>query len=309
MTEWAFLLTPLLVLPIVLLFRFVGCASFGAAESPAIKKRYRDYIMGVTGDPGTVRNPNVVPNVADVIAYWRLVEAIGSFVANDEKGRYAGTYELPDGKNFLQQPSLIPSDPSRSCRFYDGGYVRVPFKAGLYTDVFTIEAWVTLGNKPASQPRTLFSAGGRYRAPLDQVASNHHFSLVVGANNDWQVRFGPDNIDLFAGRSLVAPSISAKTHVALTVAPVAAGGGKRKVTLYHNGKFLDSADLAFYALPNDAPLLIGIGPIAPTASNPDVDPKPAPDLTSSMNSSIQEVVLHKKALSQEEIQNHVDLGT
>jgi len=75
MIDWAFVLTPLLVLPIALMFSFVGCSDFGEGPSAVVKPpRYRDYIMGVHDNPGTVPHPDFKPNVADVIAYWRLVD-------------------------------------------------------------------------------------------------------------------------------------------------------------------------------------------------------------------------------------------
>lgn len=49
MTVWAFVLTPLLVLPIVLLLRFIGCRSFDPEPAPPETPkapRYRDLIMG-----------------------------------------------------------------------------------------------------------------------------------------------------------------------------------------------------------------------------------------------------------------------
>ena len=65
MNDWAFLLVPFLVLPIVLLFRFVGCGSFGAADAPEVSPgpvhpRYRDYIMAAANNPGPVKNPTAV---------------------------------------------------------------------------------------------------------------------------------------------------------------------------------------------------------------------------------------------------------
>src|SRR3954464_3129900 len=96
MTVWAYVLTPALVLPIVLLFRFVGCAKLAglgegtdpAPETPPEPEkvpRYRDYIMGVQNNPGSVPNVAVQPNKADVIAYWRLVDEPTDTVAHDEK--------------------------------------------------------------------------------------------------------------------------------------------------------------------------------------------------------------------------------
>src|SRR5215212_2990021 len=98
MAEWAFLLTPILVLPIVLLFRFVGCGTQLniSGDEYTGPPRYRDYIMGEPNNPGVVKNPNVVPTKADVtahlVAYWRLVdswkivESPSGKIAKDEKG-------------------------------------------------------------------------------------------------------------------------------------------------------------------------------------------------------------------------------
>src|SRR5258708_7850451 len=136
MTEWAFLLTPLLVLPIVLLFRFVGCGTLLEIEpDPDVSPpRYRDYIMGEPNNPGGVENINVVPNKADVIGYWRLVDAPTSKVAKDEKGFQDGSYtetkdplpeqaptattggsESASGSFFPYHYSLIDSDVSSYC--------------------------------------------------------------------------------------------------------------------------------------------------------------------------------------------------
>ena len=42
------------------------------------------------------------------------------------------------------QASLIASDPTVKCRRFDGGHVRVTVQPGvnLYTDQFTLEAWI-----------------------------------------------------------------------------------------------------------------------------------------------------------------------
>src|SRR5689334_9764428 len=105
MTEWAFLVTPLLLLPIVLLFRFVGCGTLLTLDDDVSNDppRYRDYIMGEPNNPGVVKNDKVVPNKDDVIAYWRLVDAPTSKVAKDEKGFQDGTY--------TKTPQSLPEQP------------------------------------------------------------------------------------------------------------------------------------------------------------------------------------------------------
>ena len=124
MTDWVVVLTPFLVLPIVLLFRFVGCAQIAGlkdsdpepapapAPTPAPPPEptptpppptppptptetkppnYRKYILGEQPNPGLVNAfPGVVPNGAHVIAYWRLVDAAASGDAVDEKAFQKG---------------------------------------------------------------------------------------------------------------------------------------------------------------------------------------------------------------------------
>src|ERR1700730_6402710 len=94
MTEWAFIMTRILVLPIVLLFRFVGCGTMLTIQPDPNTgpPRYRDYILAEPNNPGVVKNAGVVPNKADVIAYWRLVDASTNTVASDEKYFQDGTY-------------------------------------------------------------------------------------------------------------------------------------------------------------------------------------------------------------------------
>ncbi|PYM73165.1 MAG: hypothetical protein DME10_10705, partial [Candidatus Rokuibacteriota bacterium] len=67
MSDWYFLTTPLAVLAVLLLFRFIGCTAFTAGENPTVETK-----PGPTGDPvadypGTVLKDNPV-------SYWRLQE-------------------------------------------------------------------------------------------------------------------------------------------------------------------------------------------------------------------------------------------
>jgi hypothetical protein len=328
MNAWLMLLPPLLVLPVVLLFRFVGCESFKEEPLPpeppktpspmppgtepnTKPPRYRDYILGLPGNPGQVKNPTFVPNGAEVIAYWRLVDAAGSPAATDQKGFQDGAYKeghiLPavgdsEGRNpahFVSgQSSLIVSDPAVQCRFFDGGYVQVPYKPGLYADQFTIEAWIKIDSLALNFSHALFDAGGRY-ALTGSPIRERGFRLYADQQNNWQARVGPGTADLFANPPKV--SLSARTHVALTVADAAAGGGKKKVTLYLDAKEVASAIADSYAPPDNAPLYIGI-------ENTNQSPTTAPTLRHPALFRIQEVVLYRKALAREELENHVDIN-
>jgi hypothetical protein len=308
MNEWAFLLTPLLVLPIVLLFRFVGCTSFGAEEPPppaAPKKPgYAKYIMADPNNPGSVKNNTVVPSRADVIGYWRLVDKAGSTTAKDEKGFQNGLYKEPSSL-VPGQPGLIASDPSTGF-FFNGGYVIVPFKAGLYTDEFTIEAWVKRTGQQPGVEHTLFSAGGRYTAPFEETPSFHLLSLVINKDNRWQVRLGPSALEVFPNPGAGIVPLNVSTHVAVTVAKDSSAVGQSEVILYIDSKVAGTERTGFYARPDGAPLFIGI---SPASSDPGADPSNPPALHQPILAGIQEVTLHNKALTQDEIENHVDLGT
>ena len=348
MTEWAVVLTPLLVLPIVLLFRFVGCGLdvVGTAEpeiplpprhdppaspnpAPPLQPspvttppNYRMYILGEFPNPGMVKNNSVVPNGADVIAYWRLIDAAASPAALDEKHFQNGTYQsgqtLPaiaptgttagsKGQNpahFVPgQDSLIDSDPSVDCRLFEGGHVLVGFKPGLYTDQFTIEAWIKATAFDADFEYVLFDAGGNYALPGGGGSANRGFRVFVNRQNGWQVQLAPGNTPLFPSAPIVP--LGLRTHVAVTVDDVVfVGGGVQKaVSLYVDGKMVAPSPVTVvaYNRPDGAPLFIGV-------ENEEQNPAQPPRLRRPVICRIQEVVLHRKALSPPEIENHVDIN-
>ncbi len=346
MTGWILLLTPILVLPVVLLLPFVGCQPFGStAEDPAPTKppetqpdpgaaqtppatpgvqppttppRYRDYILGIQPNPGLVKNTGVVPNGADVIAYWRLVDAPASPTALDQKAFQDGAYKeghkldaIPitataagsEGRNPAHfttgENSLVDSDPTVKCRFFDGGYVLVPYKPGLYADQFTLEAWVATGALAAGYEHTLFDAGGRYASPAGSPVSERGFRIYANRDGRWQVRLAPSTADLFPMPILVP--LGARTHVALTVANSGPGGVAKTATLYVDGKIAGTANIASYAPPHDAPFFIGV-------ENTTRSPTAGINLRNPVLCRVQEVVMHRKALSKEEIENHVDIN-
>ena len=351
MIDWTLVLTPLTVLPIVVLFRFVGCAAIAGLEEPEAKPpediplperpptpsppppvpppppvdtkppNYRKYILGETPNPGLVnKNPGVVPNAANVIAYWRMVDAATSSVADDEKdfqnGEYKAGHVLPvidhtptaagsEGRNpgnfLLGENSLIDSDPTVDCRYFNGGYVIVPYKPGLYSDQFTIEAWISTGALALDFDHTLFDAGGVYAFPAGSGAVDRGFRLYANRNGRWQVRMGPGMTDLFATPLPPIVPVGARTHVALTVENDGTGGVGKKVTLYVDGKATNTATVPSYAPPDGAPLYIGVENTAnaPTANA---------NLRNPVLCRIQEVVLHREALPKELIENHVDIN-
>ena len=317
MIDWTYVLAPLLVLPIVLLFHFVGCTTFGtsAEPPPPPPPKYKDYILGLPNNPGTVKNASAVPNGNDVVGYWRLIDAAGNASAQDEAstGRH-GTYveghacqliaptattpgsEFRAPSKFITgQDSLILSEPSAKCRYFDGGFVRVPHKPNFYTEQFTLEAWVFVDRLAAGFEHVLFDAGGKYGTPPVERG----FQVVADRDAHWQVRLAPGAAFVFATPPLIP--LNAPTHMALTVENDGPPGGKKKVTLYVDGKVGATGIVNTYNLPDTAPLFIGL-------ENKRPDPAAGTDLRSPILCRVQEVVLHSKALSKEEIENHVDIN-
>src|SRR5262245_28172112 len=235
MIDPAFLLLPLLVLPVVLLFRFVGCGPpLGLDEPPPKQPPDVQLEPGQAGQPA--EKPKYAPSILaepTVIAYWRLLEPPGSADAIDQKGFQNGFYKEnqqlvpfppPDADTpgsegapgvFTPGTSLIKSDATPS-RLFNGAYVHVPFKQGLYTDEFTIEAWL----KPQWGPNvtgfrhTLFDASGTYVLPPATEAALHGFLIFADANNFSQVALAPGG-DVFPTGPAVA--LGNGVHLAVTV--------------------------------------------------------------------------------------------
>jgi Concanavalin A-like lectin/glucanases superfamily len=307
MTEWTFALTPLLVVSILLLFRFTGCESFGSEAAPPTPK-YKDYLLGTVANPGEIPNfhHNVKPNGADVIAYWRLVDAPSDPAAKDERDfQHNGGYR-ESGKILMGQASLIANDPTVKGRLFDGGYVLVPMKSGLdpfYSENFTLEAWVLPGFAAGSE-HVLFDAGGEYVHSIDTWTAFHGFRVYANAARCWQVRLLPGG-DVFPSPPLIPPG--GATHLAVTVQTVPGTPTMETVRIFIDGKSTAVNTVSLRSRPLGAPLLIGLG--SDEKSTFDMEaPGRKPNASRPIQSRVQEVVLHKKALSQEEIENHFLLG-
>lgn len=315
MTDWILILTPLAVLPMVLLFRFVGCGldKVGEYQTPIpLPKRnppkYRDYILADPSAPpaGVVAHYDVTPNGTDVIGYWRLIDPKPE-PAVDEKGFQHGQYlevgtqtqePLSDSGSGpgLVEPSapslsLIASDPLARCRTFRGGCVKVPNRPEFYPDSFTVEAWVRPRWTNTGFEHTLVSAGN----PL-LPTSPQGFALCADATNKWIIRFAPYAV---LGMEQLPPlvDLGGPSHIAVTVQPE---GGGRRVKLFVNGNLAGSALALTYTAPSTWELYIGAASMA-AAPNGQAIYRP-------FIGEIQEVVLHKKALSRQELENHVAIN-
>jgi hypothetical protein len=133
------------------------------------------------------------------------------------------------------------------------------------------------------------------------LAAFHGFELFADGDNRWQVLIQPHTGVVFPGVVPLVPR-SGPTHVALTVGNADAFGAKKQVTLFVDGKVTVLASVDSYSLPNGAALSIGVDNTTP-------DSPSTPQVRTPVLSKVQEVVLHRKALSQDEIENHATFKT
>lgn len=293
---------------------------------------YRDFIMGNLLPPGTILPPGAVgPSGADLVCYWRLIESAavgpGLGTAKDEKFTEPGDYTIPGpvaGETPVSpdtgdggaeavpvpaidaglQPGLIDSEPLTPSRRFRGGFVRVQRSSpDLYPSVFTLEAWVAPDWNPANTDfeHCLFDARER---PLGAA---HGFRVLTNRKNVLRAVADPGAVTIGVPEPVVTPlvpdppnvmSSGKRHHVALTYNGTA-------MTLYLNGKQIGQGAVA-YAPPVSTSLFIGIA----NALFDQEDPEPSiPALPiRPFIGRIQEVVLHKKALTPAEIQTHIDIN-
>jgi hypothetical protein len=303
MIELLFILAPLLVLPIILLFRFVGCAQIaGLDDAPA------------TPTPDPVPPPPVIPNYRDVvmqdaasiIGYWRLVDLYNDAI--DETGKHDGSYrnstdsDVTPGNLILGQNSLVRTKPAVLCHFYNGGYAIIPAHATLFTDEFTIEAWVR-PDFSTGQEHTLFHAGGFYRRPFETNPGYHGFRIYATAGRTWQV-------DLTASTAVLSPSPliptgADPTHLAISVQR--ATPSTTRIALYIDGKLAaENSTLPFYPRPDGAPLLMAAR--GEEQEPADLESKAQPNISSPLRGALQEVVLYRTVRTPAQIKAHADLG-
>jgi hypothetical protein len=162
MSAWYFWLTPLAVLPVLMLLRFIGCTSFGASDDVSYEEKppvgtpppamVPDYPTTISGEKDTSGNPVLV-------SYWRLQEPGTTAIpgtAKDEKGLNNGTYKVvtiakiaadhspataqPTGKLTLGQPGMLGFEPADTSMEVQGGFVEVAPSLTLNTAQFTVEA-------------------------------------------------------------------------------------------------------------------------------------------------------------------------
>ena len=133
---------------------------------------------------------------------------------------------------------------------------------------------------------TLFSAGN------PGSAAHQGFALYANGANESVIRLAPFGV-LTLDQAPPVVSLTAKAHIALTVE---AQGSGRLVRLFIDGNPAGKTLLVTYDAPAGWDLLIG-------AANRMANPGSL-EISRPFIGQIQEVVLHRKALSAKELQNH-----
>jgi hypothetical protein len=315
MVEWVFILAPLFVLPVFILFRFIGCGPERVSDDEPIVEqvpappKYRDYILGESIF-GKVRHDGVKPDGAAVKGYWRLVDNDMSKGAKDEKGKFPGVYQstgsagaAPGIIDSNLRKALLISDPAES-HLFNGGFVSISDTGGLYPQEFTIEAWVHPGdavlNGPKDVEHILFQAGGHFIRFPESTEGDHGFQILA-IGHQWQVKFAP----FIQAVLSQPPDIPIGTsHLAVTFKRESPTSANTKVTPFVNGIEKPSQIvLKFYSTPTGAPFFIGAGVQIGKWRDFDKEKAHHP-----FRSYIQDVVLHNKVLGQNEIDNHYGIG-
>ena len=303
MSDAYFLLAPVAVLAILLLFRFVGCAAILDLDE-------------VNYAPAGCRQ-TILDDAP--VAYWRLQEPSSTTIpggkAKDEKQLKDGTYrtlQLAPDPQFPDSPAapgtlilgvqgsgLLKEGPSTSMKI-DGGFVEVPFVNTLHAPSFTIEALVL--------PEWQQNERGFYRTVIESSGDDvlnsptRGYAIYAGPEDDqnpnsdtvWQVWMG----DASKWQKVVeAPSQHLKFDRPTYLAVTYNGSLTPPLLLYvyyadiSNGLLSASASFS-YKPKTGTSLLIGIG-----RNPPNLQLWP-------FKGRIQEVVVYNKALRIERIVSH-----
>ncbi len=192
------LFVPLLILPILFLFRFIGCAKFSGTDYSG---------SGSSGSGSPASTPSYESQVIaepSLLAYWRLGEAAPlpppapTLKAKDDapKGLNIGDYvevAASPGTNLSQgpltgkanrgapNPGLLHSEPTSTSVDFEGGYVRVPnFGTVMATyPSFTIEAWVLPKTWQAGSATTPFAHIVMILQEIDPAVPSRGFALFA----------------------------------------------------------------------------------------------------------------------------------
>ncbi len=243
-----FVLAPLAVLLIILLFGFAGCASFSAAPS-------------TTPPPTGTPYDQVIKGESSLVAYWRLAEPAATAVpstgtAIDQKGAHNGNYNkavisadpkrhsfnAPGAITLGVTPGLLEHFPTDPCMEVNGGFVEVPFDSNLNASPFTFEAWVIA--EFDGDPQGNFYCLAESSAPVGGVQKNVGWGLYAGpadpnkANQPYQWQFWMGNGAAFVKVGIATDNVrfNQLTYLALTFDPGVATNNLKLFLYYPDTK-------------------------------------------------------------------------
>jgi hypothetical protein len=295
MIDWYVLLTPLLVLPIFLLFRFVGC----------------DALFGLTHVDDVDSYEDILTHEQRLVAWWRLGEQNNDPQAKDEKASHPGAYGQPlptaaqgtsqpaSGQALQGQPRVGGSD--RTSVDFQGGYVAIPFDAVLNTASFTVEFYVFPG---AWEP--VFDHAAVTSAEIDG-ADQRGFSVFarwrpVEQKSYWSANLGTGTtfVELTGSEVKMQATYVAFSH----------DQGTGRTTLYvatvgDSWDALVPTMLSGYTPAQSNHLYIGANSLAvPPPPLPPPPPQTAPPVNYPVIGRIQEVALYNVELSETALAKH-----
>jgi large repetitive protein len=297
-------LVPLLVLAVVGVLAFAGCAPFGTVDDGT----------GTTPDPpvdppmpaAPLYPATILGGSEGLVAYWRLSDPPDRTVAEDAgplhldgsyRGQPAPTVGKPDG-------ALTPRERDACAGFSgDGGHVEVPFNANLNPAQglqFSVEVWARLRNPAAQGGAEQFLACSRFQG--NDVDGTAGWELLVttadggAATFTGRVYTGVGNES--TGADAVVPASAAADgawhHVVLTFD--GADGARASILTVTvrvagaTGSFEGRTETANYLLNVVAPLRLG-------AAN-----SPLP--SDFFDGDLDEVAFYNRALTAAQIEAH-----
>ena len=230
MAEWLIVAVPLLLLPVILLLAYSGCAEIIGIGDPIPLDSYKDE-LDKDGPAG----------------WWRLNEAKGKTQAEDSgPNKLHGTY---NGNFTPEEPSLKPPHYVGTSVSFNQGYVEIPYDQKLNGMAgFSVEAWI----RPTS-------VGPGFGTVVAAYTTNPAagFDLTVGPDKNGTPQVIGRVFPAALGDPVFAPvPVNQWSHVVMTYTPA------KRFTLYIDGARVKDPTLKAakpYESNKGAPLRIGAG--------------------------------------------------
>ena len=331
-------LLPILLLGIVSVFCFVGCA----------------LQTHGTGIPFTQYSTLTVLGNKDLIAYWPLNDKIIGGVdpvnaqdaaPNPAKGNYIDAkntpsfypwpvYSLPNPPNpdvqsaaapgtvAFQQPGIVAGDTvppantvTTDCVVVNGGFVSVPFATKFNLTSFTVEAWVRVDWDATATQAWRFVVDSRDFNPCTGFGIFAMADAKQPGVYHWQAMVGNGGMDTDGSGFTFLPiddtpitlngPPDSDSESAPTIHYIALTYDGQQLTLYVDGKQRSTLSPAVYVANTTKALLIGVG--YPLASFSEPQPPGVPVFP--FNGAIQDVAVYKAALTSTAIAGNYQNGT